>query len=246
MIHDAIDYTRAAIALLRNDYDIVEWATCTACSWSRIADNEDCRLIIEQLRTWIEVSDPDLGFPTYLINRWQVGDAAPGTAAPGFQVGANAGATDLMDRPPNCSARWYEFRDHPCISQVPADGPGVVVAAGHGIFESQQSTYVTYRNRGGVSAPDAMAAVLWYASVLLHELMHLAAEEPVLFGVRMPGVSADPGAAAYDGCWPLQIQAAHNFVWAMTQRYPDISPIGQVGPYAGLSIGDRDWFMATW
>ena len=89
-----------------------------------------------------------------------------------------------------------------------------------------------------------MAALLWMASKILHELMHLAGEEPVLFGVRMPGVSADLGARTYDPCWALQYQTEHNFVWAMTQRYPDLASVPHVGPYF-RSLGDPDWFMGT-
>ncbi|MCB9686469.1 MAG: hypothetical protein H6738_08800 [Alphaproteobacteria bacterium] len=35
-----------------------------------------------------------------------------------------------------------------------------------------------------------------------------------------------------------------NFVWAMTQRYPDLASVPHVGPYF-RSLGDPDWFMGT-
>ena len=86
-----------------------------------------------------------------------------------------------------------------------------------------------------------MDGLVFMACALLHEIMHLAGEEPNLVGVRMPGVAADARNEFYDGCWPVQVQSTANFCYALSQRFPSL-----VGHPNMDDLGTVDALMRTW
>ncbi|MCB9698683.1 MAG: hypothetical protein H6738_18015 [Alphaproteobacteria bacterium] len=228
---DWIEMSKAAIALLRANIDLLEWSFCIAASFNPNMTPSMRR----NVWAWLE-ERLQRGFNLYLVgcNLGRAPNCNQGpfiahqhpddasTALMGWYDPANC-LHEVGAGTPDCSCDEQEDGRNCDQYWQPAEGEGVLLPGDSVNRYWQLPEWLTAVNNGDVSTQFHRLRNL--AGGFVHELLHLGGQCPVV-PFCAPGLSPDHSDTASPnvegpGCWRLQAQTTSNFVYAMSQRYPD-------------------------
>jgi hypothetical protein len=209
----------AALALLRENIDIVSWVLCLVQGYS--VDLEP-------------VLDPPGGDMASCVTDLLMGRSAKRltltmiTCYTGVQTNGQCASNDGAAG----DALSYHEWD---LGETAEIGMRIPVLQAHSLWASQE--YVT---RG----PEAFCAVKDAAVALLHEVVHVCVKKRD--GVGEGKIGAADATKYGHGCWQEARMVGSTIKWAFEQRYTCIGPVRGVGP-TGLcpGRGDDDLFLLT-